>query len=212
MCASTNIRILAFALLAGLSLGVRAEGYFVSGDFGLNVFPNWEDAANNAVYRAGYAYSSTSQTKTSFGLGINVGHWINPILGWQFGYDDFGSVTGYMSYGNYFGNSFGTSYKFALTALHAEVLVKSSSGLFGKIGFYNASTQLTSPGQTISRHSSSGMLLGLGGRQSLDNSDHLSYRFGVDFYPRVGFTDPFDFSKTTSGTITKIYLGQDYTF
>jgi hypothetical protein len=207
-----NINILTFLLLVGSSLGARGEGYFVTGDLGLNVFPNWVNAANSAVYRAGYTYSSTSQSKTSFGLGVNVGQWMNQGFGWEIGYADFGSVTGYSTFGGNFGNSFGTSYKFALTASHAEILMGSSSGLFGKVGFYDASTQLTSPGQSISPHRNSGVLLGIGGRYISDYSDHLAHRFGIDLYRRVKFTDLSDYSKVTSGTITKIYLGEEYTF
>ena len=205
-------KLLTFLLLVGLFPGARAEGYFVSGDFGLNIFPNWGDSVNSAVYGAGFTYSSTSQSITSFGLGINVGQWVNQRFGWEIGYDDFGSVTGHSTYGYNFGNSFGTSYKFSLTASHAEVLVGSSSGLFGKAGFYNASTQLTSPGQTISPHGNSGMLFGIGGRYFSESSNHLAYRFGIDLYPKVKFTDLSDYSKTTNKNVTKIYLGEEYTF
>ena len=207
-----KIRILTFALLAGLSLGARAEGFFINGDFGLNVFPNRADSANNLVYQAGAAYSSSSQSTTSFGFGVDVGQWLNQRFGWEIGYADFGNVTGYSSFGNSFGNSFGVSYKYASTTSHVEVLAGSSSGLFGKMGFYNASTQLSIPGQTISPHSSSGMLFGIGGRFPSDHLDHWAYRFGIDVYPRIKFTDLSDSTKATSGTITKVYLGEDYTF
>ena len=207
-----KIKNLAFALLLGLSQGARADGFFINGDFGLNVFPNRADTANALVYQAGAAYSSSSQSTTSFGYGVNAGQWMSRRFGWEIGYADFGNVTGYSSFGNNFGNSFGVSYKYASTASHAAVLAGSSSGLFGKIGFYKASTQLSIPGQTISPHSSSGIFLGIGGRYPSDSSDRWAYRFGIDVYPGMKFTDLSDSSTATSGTITKIYLGEDYTF
>lgn len=207
-----KINILTFVLLLGLSPSARAEGFFINGDFGLNVFPNRADAANAIVYQAGAAYSSSSQSTTSFGYGVDVGQWLNRRFGWEIGYADFGNVTGYSSFGNNFGNAFGISYKYASTAAHAEILAGSSSGLFAKVGFYNASTKLSIPGQTISPHSNTGMIFGIGGRYPSDHLDRWAYRFGIDVYPRIKFTDLSDSSKATSGTITKIYLGEDYTF
>ena len=205
-------KVVALALLLGLSTGARAEGCFINGDFGLNAFPNRADSANAVVYQAGAAYSSSSQTTTSFGFGVDVGQWVSQRFGWEIGYADFGNVTGYSSFGNSFGSAFGISYKYASTATHVELLAGSNSGLFGKVGFYNASTQLSIQGQTISPKGSSGMFFGIGGRYPSDRLDHWAYRFGIDVYPRIKFTDLADSSKATSGIITKIYLGEDYTF
>lgn len=207
-----NIRILTFTLLVGLSLGARAEGYFIGGDFGLNVFPNWADRGDSAAYNAGLAFSSTSQSTVSYGLGINAGQWMSQYFGWEIGYNNLGSVTGYTTAGDSYGNVYGNSYKYASTASHAEALVGSSSGLFGKVGLYSASTQLTIPNLTISPTSSSGMYFGIGGRFYSDDSDHFAFKFGIDIYPKVKFSDLSDFTKTTNETITKIYLGEDYIF
>lgn len=205
-------KVVALALLLGLSAGAHAEGFFINGDFGLNVLPNRSDAANALVYQAGAAYSSSSQSTTSFGYGVDVGQWVSQRFGWEIGYANFGNVTGYSSFGNNFGSSFGVSYKYAATASHAEVLVASNSGLFGKVGLYNASTQLSIPGQTISPQHCSGMFFGIGGRFPSGHLDHWAYRFGIDVYPGIKFTDLADSSKGSSATITKIYLGEDYTF
>ena len=213
MKVAITIRTLIYTVLVGFSLGVQAEGYFVSGDFDVNKFPNWSDVADNADYGQGAASSSTSQSTVSFGLGINVGQWVNQIFGWEIGYNDFGSVTGYTTACcNSYGSVVGNSYKYTATASHAEVLVGSSSGLFGKVGLYSASTQLTIPTLTIFQLRNSGIYFGIGGRYFSDDSEHFAFRLGIDVYPKVKFTDISDFTRTTSETITQIYFGEDYIF
>ena len=207
-----KLRILIFTLFSGLSLGTSAEGYFVGGDIGLNIFPSWVDRADTAEYGAGAAYSITSQPALSFGLGINAGQWINHVLGWEVGYDNFGSVTGYTTTGGNYAYAIGNSYQFASAAYHAEALLGSNSGLFAKVGLYNATTQLAISHLSISPDKSSGIFFGMGGRYYSDDSEHFAFRIGVDIYPKVKFSDLSDFTKTTSETITKIYLGEEYIF
>jgi hypothetical protein len=207
-----KIRILKLILFFMLSIDARAEGYFVSGDLDLNIFPSWADRADNAAFQAGLAFSSTSQSVVSFGPGLNAGQWVNQLWGWEIGYSNFGNVTGYTTAGNSYGNVIGNSYQYATTASHAEALVGSSSGFFGKVGVYNASTHLAITNLTIPPQSNSGFYFGIGARYLSNDSDHFAFRFGIDIYPKVKFTDLSDFSKNTSETITKIYLGEDYIF
>jgi hypothetical protein len=109
-------------------------------------------------------------------------------------------------------NAIGNTYNYATTVSHAEALVGSSNGLFGKIGVYDASTQLAIPTLTVPPNRSSGAYFGIGGRYFSDDSDHFAFKFGFDIYPRVKFTDLSNFSKSSNETITKIYLGEDYIF
>ncbi len=207
-----KIRSLTFTVLFGLSLCANAEGFFVAGDFGLNLFPNWTDRADGAAYAAGLAYSSTSQPTVSLGLSVNAGQWINGVLGWEIGYDNLGNVTGYTTAGSNYTYAIGNSYQFGATAYHADALIGLGSGLFGKVGMYNATTQLSIPGLTISPDKSSGIYYGIGVRYFSDDTEHFAFRIGVDVYPKVKFNELSDFTQSSSETITKIYLGEDYTF
>jgi hypothetical protein len=205
-------RFFTIALLFGLSLGASAQEYFIGGDIGLNKFPNWADQADSAEYRAGAAYSSTSQSIFSVGLGIIAGQWVNQVYGWEVGYDNFGSVTGYTTAGSNYAYAIGNSYQFASTAYHAAVIFGSSRSLFGKVGIYDATTQLTIQSMTISPDKSSGIYFGIGGRYYSNDSEQFSFRIGLDIYPKVQFSELSDFTKSTSETITKLYLGEDYNF
>jgi hypothetical protein len=205
--------------LSVIAFNAGASDSYIGGDLTLASYPNaeWGSKIKNAAYADGATYAYASDPASKVGLGVYGGQWLNENVGWEVGYDNLSSDKASVNVLKGGNNGFG-NYQYAITALHASVLGGIQFGkstFFGKLGYFNSSSELSGvealTGASFSKTASgSGYLIGVGYR--FPYSDKLFGRYGVDVFKGVVLTDIVDYAKTTSADVVKLYFGLDYLF
>lgn len=203
-------------LLCLVSMGSKAEGYFIGTDASLVSYPKWLEKINSNAIANGASSAYSEQQLTNTGIGIRGGQWLNENFAWEVGYDDLGTVTG--STGAWFpGYRFGM-WSFSAKALHLAALGGVKLGrttLYGKLGLHSASTNAEGVSVVTNQHysqdaSSTGLLFGIG--YAFPFSQHLSGQVAVDVFNGVKFPDPVALSSTTKEQLIKTSFGLTYNF
>jgi Outer membrane protein beta-barrel domain len=208
----------AVLLLAGLSAGSHAEGYFGI-DLGTSIFPTYINQANTAALTGVGAGTWTANTVESgkISLGIHGGAFVNDSFGFEGGWKYLGGRAGST---NLTGPNFNRTDNYSVTgstlygAAIGRVKTNGDAYLFGKLGMHFTSVTMTTDGI--------GNILSRGAQTTSAVSNGLMYgigfnfgggmKIGLDMYsgvkmPKMTWPVPVG---TSNSTITNFYFGLDF--
>lgn len=205
-----KVSVLLVALLGSVALNSHAAGFFVGGEAGVAVYPDFTSSVAQSMVKAGFASASVKQDRGSTAFGIYGGQWVTDNFGWEAAYTDLGSIDGKVTTVP----ASNTTYRYAAGALSATALggikLHARGTLYGKAGLYRASVKFDSVTRSVTT-SSTGLVLG--GGYSMSFTNHLIGKAELAIYNGVKF-QTFNASNgtNTSDNITKVSVGVAYAF
>ena len=204
-----KILVVLAALFGALPLNSYAQTFFVGGELGAAVWPDFTDAVAQSVISAGFSSVDVKQDRSSAVLGIYGGAWITENFGVEAAYTDLGEVKATITTVPASNQSLKYSANaWSVAGLGGVVLGKGT--LYGKLGAYGADVKFDSAVRSVST-TSTGLLYG--GGYSLPFGKHVIGKAELAVYNGVKFqTYNAPQGTNTTDNIVKVSVGVAYAF
>lgn len=209
-------KVLLLAILL-FSASAQAAGNFIGGNFGAAFgYISSVDSLTTGFINSGASSASAEQKTGGLNFGFQAGRWFNENLGWEFGYNSLGEISGSWNATGVSAGFLTGNYKYSASAMHFALLGGTpvdSGKLYGKAGLFSAKTKSSyvaaGGSASSSEKASQGLLLAAGLVTPIN--ENLSSRFEVSMLNGVAFKDVWD-GADVSKTMFQITLGINYQY
>ncbi len=198
---------------------------FIGGDLGsVSGHPNTAGDIVTGLTALGWTSVSASQSLVSSASNIHGGKWLSDTIGWEVGYNSFGSAQGSFTASTTTQSYFGSN-TYSASSIYAAMLgaTKLGSGkAYVKAGMHSTSTKTeytayrysfstligTSSGSTTK--SNTGFVLGAGYEYPFNSN--WAIRLDIAMFTNAQFASVADFAVIKNQTLVQSALGVNYNF